>query len=242
MNISEMYQLLTGSVNQYMKDNADKLSENQRNPKNSLRSLWEQLAPLGFCLLGGGHFSAAVYHKQFPNVAIKLGFCKDDSGAAYTAFCRANQGLVGIPEIYKVERHDKFYMVAMKRYSPLDNNNTCDLLGTTPDGRMMSKKKPVWKKFNMCRTIIRNEYSEFEEDFKELAATTVKIKEFFKDIAQFDLHEENAMIDPDSGELIITDPVSFSSKCEDISQLMSMDALEKLRAEAIKVEEQHKAG
>lgn len=76
MNISEMYQLLTGSVSQYMKDNADNIREYPRYPSSSLRGLWEQLEPLGFHVLGGGHFSVAVYHKQFPKVAIKLGFVR----------------------------------------------------------------------------------------------------------------------------------------------------------------------
>jgi hypothetical protein len=40
----------------------------------------------GFKMLGNGHFSAAYSHPLLPNRVIKVGFKKEDSGAAYTAF------------------------------------------------------------------------------------------------------------------------------------------------------------
>lgn len=128
----------------------------------------------------------------------------------------------------------------MKRYNPLEDVNEHELVGTTPDGRPIRRKREVWQKFHMSNIILQGEYSENEERFKELTETAVLIRSFFKDIAEFDLHEENAMIDPDSGELVITDPVSFSAKCAELDKLMSMEDLEKLRADAIKEEEKRK--
>ena len=47
--------------------------------------------------LGHGFFSAVYSEPEDNSVVYKVGFKKDDSGAAYAAFCRNNQRRAGIP-------------------------------------------------------------------------------------------------------------------------------------------------
>ena len=53
--------------------------------------------------LGHGFFSAVYSEPEDNSVVYKVGFKKDDSGAAYAAFCRNNQGRAGIPIIHNIE-------------------------------------------------------------------------------------------------------------------------------------------
>ena len=53
--------------------------------------------------LGHGFFSAVYSEPADNSVVYKVGFKKDDSGAAYAAFCRNNQGRAGIPVIHNIE-------------------------------------------------------------------------------------------------------------------------------------------
>ena len=52
--------------------------------------------------LGHGFFSAVYDDSQDDSIVYKVGFKKEDSGAAYAAFCRANQGCAGIPVIHNI--------------------------------------------------------------------------------------------------------------------------------------------
>ncbi len=72
----------------------------------------------GFNLLGNGHFSAAFKHELLPGKVIKVGFKKEDSGAAYVAFCRMHQGRVGIPNVYHIARHAGCYTVVLDELEP----------------------------------------------------------------------------------------------------------------------------
>ena len=53
--------------------------------------------------LGHGFFSAVYSEPEDNSVVYKVGFKKDDSGAAYAAFCRNNQGRAGIPVVHNIE-------------------------------------------------------------------------------------------------------------------------------------------
>ena len=74
----------------------------------------------GFTMLGNGHFSAAYAHDMLPGKVIKVGFKKEDSGAAYVAFCRMHQGRDGIPNVYHVERHAGCYTVVLDKLVPCE--------------------------------------------------------------------------------------------------------------------------
>ena len=71
--------------------------------------------------LGHGFFSAVYSEPEDNSVVYKVGFKKDDSGAAYAAFCRNNQGRAGIPVIHNIEMLPTGqYVVMMERLQSND--------------------------------------------------------------------------------------------------------------------------
>lgn len=165
---------------------------------------WHTLGALmrdaGFHMLGNGHFSAAYSHELLPGRVIKVGFKKEDSGAAYTAFCRMHQGRAGIPNVYHVARHAGCYTVV------LDALNEC-----APDDNKVHDKY-----VDIAYEVI--EWNSGANDIRtgwdgEFVETCKMIREFFHGIASFDMHSGNIMFD-DNDVPYITDPVSFSHDSE----------------------------
>jgi hypothetical protein len=150
----------------------------------------------GFSLLGNGHFSAAFKHELLPGRVIKVGFKKEDSGAAYVAFCRMHQGRVGIPNVYHVARHAGCYTVVLDELVP------CRL-----------GMNPVHEHYaDLANYFVETDEEPEEHHEKDLAfiETCQMIHKFFHGIASFDMHSGNIMFTKD-GRPVITDPVSFSA-------------------------------
>lgn len=184
-------------------------------------TLNEMTKDAGFKRLGNGHFSAAYSHPLLPNKVIKVGFKKEDSGAAYIAFCRMHQGRPGIPNIYDVQRHAGCYTVV------LDELQAADTLGNDVHDKYT----------NIARDVIDhdspdyNELTGWDADFVE---TCKEIREFFNGIASFDMHEGNIMFTHDDVPYI-TDPVSFTvnkEKTLSIEPEELLKEIEELVAEA----------
>lgn len=150
----------------------------------------------GFNLLGNGHFSAAFKHELLPGKVIKVGFKKEDSGAAYVAFCRMHQGRVGIPNVYHVARHAGCYTVVLDELEPCQRreNETHEHYADLANYFVETDEKP-------------EEHHEKDLAFIE---TCQMIRKFFYGIASFDMHSGNIMFTKD-GKPVITDPVSFSA-------------------------------
>lgn len=150
----------------------------------------------GFNLLGNGHFSAAFKHELLPGRVIKVGFKKEDSGAAYVAFCRMHQGRVGIPNVYHVARHASCYTVVLDELEPCQcrENDEHDRYADLAHYFVEGESDP-------------EDYSEADQPFIE---TCQMIRKFFYGIASFDMHSGNIMFTKD-GKPVITDPVSFSA-------------------------------
>ena len=153
----------------------------------------------GFNLLGNGHFSAAFKHALLPGRVIKVGFKKEDSGAAYVAFCRMHQGRVGIPNVYHVARHAGCYTVVLDELEPCKrrDNETHEHYA------------------DLANYFVENsgaELGDFDGAEKELpfVETCQMIHKFFYGIASFDMHSGNIMFTKD-GKPVIIDPVSFSA-------------------------------
>ena len=164
---------------------------------------WHTLGALmrdaGFRMLGNGHFSAAYLHEMLPGRVIKVGFKKEDSGAAYTAFCRMHQGRAGIPNVYHVARHAGCYTVVLDRLHSYDSDNYYH---------------DVYA--DLARCFVESDYydaSECSPGDYEFIETCKMIREFFNGIASFDMHSGNIMFD-DNDVPYITDPVSFSHDSE----------------------------
>lgn len=150
----------------------------------------------GFNLLGNGHFSAAFKHELLPGKVIKVGFKKEDSGAAYVAFCRMHQGRVGIPNVYHVARHAGCYTVVLDELEPCKRhaNETHEHYADLANYFVETGEEP-------------EEHHEKDLAFIE---TCQMIHKFFHGIASFDMHSGNIMFTKD-GKPVITDPVSFSA-------------------------------
>lgn len=169
---------------------------------------WQTLKELtkdaGFTMLGYGHFSAAYSHPMLPGRVVKVGFKKEDSGAAYTAFCRMHQGRAGIPNIYDVQRHAGCYTVVLDhlKYCERYDNNVHDFY-TDIAYDVIEAGEGV------------EDYGHFEDDSfnAEFVETCQMIREFFKGIAAFDMHSGNIMFS-DKDVPYITDPVSFSADAD----------------------------
>lgn len=150
----------------------------------------------GFDLLGNGHFSAAFKHELLPGKVIKVGFKKEDSGAAYVAFCRMHQGRVGIPNVYHVARHAGCYTVVLDELEP------CNRSGNHLHDRYA----------DLAYYFVEGESdpADYEEGDQPFIETCQMIRKFFYGIASFDMHSGNIMFTKD-GKPVITDPVSFSA-------------------------------
>lgn len=164
----------------------------------------------GFEFLGSGYFSAAFSNDTLPGRVVKVGFKKEDSGAAYAAFCKAHQGLKGIPNVYAVQRHSHCYTVVLdhlKEFTSRDQTET---------------QREQYE--TICELVQHDGNVNEDEHEGALAETCNKIRTFFKGIASFDIHRGNVMVDK-HGDLVITDPVSYSN-----DELQATD-FEELKAE-----------
>lgn len=155
-------------------------------------------ADAGFTMLGNGHFSAAYSHPLLPNRVIKVGFKKEDSGAAYIAFCRMYQGRAGIPNVYDVQRHAGCYTVV------LDALNDCERYDNEEHEKYASMASDIID----YNSAVYDKRTGWDGEFVE---TCKLIRKFFEGIATFDMHSGNIMFD-DNDVPYITDPVSFSHK------------------------------
>ena len=150
----------------------------------------------GFNLLGNGHFSAAFKHELLPGRVIKVGFKKEDSGAAYVAFCRMHQGRVGIPNVYHVARHAGCYTVVLDELEPCQRRDNDEHDHYADLAYYFVEGEP--------------EPEDYAEDDQQFIETCQMIRKFFYGIASFDMHSGNIMFTKD-GKPVITDPVSFSA-------------------------------
>lgn len=174
---------------------------------------WSELntflfAKCGMYRVGNGHFSAVYAHSLLPKMVIKVGFKKEDSGAAYAAFCRANAGMTGLPVIHAIQRTAGCYTVVMDEYHKFDVYET-----TEEQDELFSMVDQTVKHGDSYGDVL--DWGYIEEDTmhaRQLHATALKIHKFFVGIAEFDMHSGNVMLDS-NGRLVITDPVSFT--CEE---------------------------
>lgn len=219
------------------------------------QDFWPMLSEMsddaGFKFLGAGYFSAAFSHEMLPGKVIKIGFKKEDSGAAYAAYCRANAHTVGLPLIHALKRHTSCYSVVLNEYSEFTQHVPRN---ATQDERQALEHRI--KAYKIVRGIINNgdhevlnvpsALAELPEWHRSLVETAKGIREFFLGLGSFDIHSGNVMIDK-YGRLVITDPVSytddrlqeveFDSICDEISRLrLIVEADQKAHLEALEAD------
>lgn len=128
--------LKAGQINQALHDAFDMIpgrvsSYNYAKKQPWMKEVTNFMTSQGWAYAGGGYFSV-VFTKG--ELAIKLGTKSEDSGAAYAAWARDNQGLAGVPVIHEIERFGRqSYMVLMPRYQEVKNDEQARRVR---DGRM----------------------------------------------------------------------------------------------------------
>ena len=191
-----LVELIADIVNAETSDGDDTDSDWGLERQDYWQTLKIKAKDAGFNLLGNGHFSAAFKHELLPGKVIKVGFKKEDSGAAYVAFCRMHQGRVGIPNVYHVARHAGCYTVVLDELEPCqrrendEHDHYADIAYYVIEGD--------------------SDPEEHAEDDQPFIETCQMIRKFFYGIASFDMHSGNIMFTKD-GKPVITDPVSFSA-------------------------------
>lgn len=70
-------------------------------------------------LLGAGSYSL-VFETDDAHKALKIGFCPEDGGLAYAAWCRANQRLSAVPFIHGIASTEYCYAVLMEKLEKWD--------------------------------------------------------------------------------------------------------------------------
>lgn len=191
-----LVELIADIVNAETSDGDDTDSDWGLEHQDYWQTLKIKAKDAGFNLLGNGHFSAAFKHELLPGKVIKVGFKKEDSGAAYVAFCRMHQGRVGIPNVYHVARHAGCYTVVLDELEPCqrrendEHDHYADIAYYVIEGD--------------------SDPEEHAEDDQPFIETCQMIRKFFYGIASFDMHSGNIMFTKD-GKPVITDPVSFSA-------------------------------
>ena len=178
------------------------------------QTLREVTADCGFVRLGNGHFSAAYKHELLPGKVIKVGFKKEDSGAAYVAFCRMHQGRAGIPTVHDVQRHAGCYTVVLDELQEYMDTAVEGL-----DEQYYCVQYAIDAGYNISQ--LMKVYPECTK-YTALIESALEIRKFFSGIACFDIHSGNVMVDR-TGNLVITDPVSFSHDKEELP--MDVEAL-----------------
>lgn len=191
-----LVELIADIVNAETSDGDDTDSDWGLERQDYWQTLKIKAKDAGFNLLGNGHFSAAFKHELLPGKVIKVGFKKEDSGAAYVAFCRMHQGRVGIPNVYHVARHAGCYTVVLDELEPCQRreNDEHDHYA------------------DLAYYFVESDYEPEEHNERDLPfiETCKMIHKFFCGIASFDMHSGNIMFTKD-GKPVITDPVSFSA-------------------------------
>lgn len=189
-----------------------------------------------FKLIGQGNFSDFYTHHDFKGVGFKIGTKKEDSASAYVAWCRQNQHRAGVPKVYDIQRQEKngMYVVAMKLY---DNHTTKYKTGqyelwSSIHQLLTMSSTPKYTELRIIARIARRNSQSFYEINKKFIfdymRTMLEIRKFFIGIAQFDIHDDNYVLDENMLPVMI-DPISFqrAERTKRYNHDDKMDALAK---------------
>lgn len=150
-----------------------------------------RLDAMGYKCIGAGHFSLVFAHDDdAPGVVFKISLREFDAYAAYAMHVRQIGGGDHLPVIYEIGRVGEYTVYALEGYFPADQYmDWCELCDTVDNMRELP---------NSARG--------------SLYDTVRRIAAHFKGVARLDLHIGNVMWCERRGQLIITDPVSFTKE------------------------------
>jgi len=179
---------------------------------------YNMVANLRFKLTGIGHFSNFYEHDDYPSLGFKIGTKVEDSSSAYLAWCREHQGEAGVPLIHSVKKVDSgMFLVVLEKYKKVNKTDVGYKLYKSINNSIYSNNTRI-----VIKDIIRVELNFGNKDYIEYVKqhkrfiykyckTIIAIAKYFKDLAQFDMHDDNWCFD-NNGYPVIIDPVSFRRK------------------------------
>lgn len=164
--------------------------------------------------LGYGCFSVVMVHPELEHVAVKISVAPQDGGVLYAYWARDNQDLRGVPEIYHIEQiSSSVTVIIMKRYhSTVAQHPNYEIAPDITADRIryhLSRQFHDGKAFKYAHEFTQAITSEDLGKIEAYFTTVRAIAKFFRGRVDFDLHDENIMLDEVNNELIIIDPLSF---------------------------------
>jgi len=211
----EKLQELTDKIITYISDSIPD------NNKEKVALTYNMVAKLRFKLTGVGHFSNFYEHNDYPNLGFKIGTKVEDSSSAYLAWCREHQGEAGVPLIHTVKKVDNgMFLVVLEKYKKVNKTdvgydlykNINNSIGRNNVAREV--RNVVRAKFNFGTKDDIEYIKQHKRFIWKYCKTIVAIAKYFKDLAQFDMHDDNWCFD-NNGYPVIIDPVSFRRKILD---------------------------
>lgn len=165
--------------------------------KRVIDTIAADLEAYNFEAIGSGHFSIVLTHPATPKVVYKVSLRPDDAYSHYALWCRANPN-PHAPTMLRIERHGNYHVFAMPLYKEHPNKLTYQMyMQQWLDGPHDATSQA---KANVPRS---------------LRLFLVAMAAYFDHVCPLDLHEENFMVCPDTGNVIITDPVSYNDRIND---------------------------
>ena len=174
----------------------------------TIEALIDYLGTKGFEQIGDGAFSVAL-HKPGTNYVLKINISPDPKYRKFIAFARKhpNNGLV--PHIYKVWSAGKFFIVVTEKLDDISGPavGSFKLLSFGIENKI-SDTKTLFKKFQSKYGTSLEKMTQMRKGF----ASDQDLKEFndwlFDLFPWRDIHEDNVMVRPSTGQLVIIDPLS----------------------------------
>jgi hypothetical protein len=179
--------------------------------------------------LGEGHFSSVWLHPEYPEYAVKLCHRERDSWPFFAKYCMDNEDNEDVnfilPKIHSFHKIQKrgLYVALLDKLEPISDTNgffSDDLKLSGVDAKLLrSISRPFGSSlgYGLCNEqILDNRYMTAAE----------YIYDDLMVFCSMDLHAGNIMMDKDKN-LIVTDPVSFSTAERSIDKIDELDCLVK---------------
>lgn len=154
------------------------------------------IAALGFTVINYGYFSTVFKHPDAPEVVFKLSMRTDDAYAAFALWAR-NAPDEHAPVFYDMQRGKQSVAFAIKEYISISQ---AQIMGYLP------------QHFSSWDLVGRSHRYESNSTYRQSLVQYVKsIMKFFHGVATVDIYGDNLMYDPETKQVIVTDPVSFTN-------------------------------
>lgn len=193
MNMRQQAAALRRVVNEVVKANADIAWEDFWDREEAFKTA-------GFEVVGKGYFSVAYSHRKYPDVILKV-----------TRPCNKNEMQDGFPLYVRFLRETKIHSrLAIKVFSLCHHGGKV----TTAVSERLEKHRMPYSK---SKTVID---ARFHTGTRERAPNYIdpralsfvrKLNRFAKRLnrkAKLDLHDENIMLRPGTGDIVISDPLT----------------------------------